>query len=127
MTYCFSRTVLGDFDAVAAATREALRKEGFGVITEIDVSATFKARLNRDFRDYLILGACDPAMAAAALDIDAKIGVLLPCNVVIQKVDGGVEVSVVDPAATIGGAGNPALLAIAGSVGQRLRAMVAHL
>ncbi|MBI1365079.1 MAG: DUF302 domain-containing protein [Alphaproteobacteria bacterium] len=109
MTYYIAKTVSGDFDAVIARVTEALKKEGFGVLTDIDVSATFKKKIDVDFRSYRILGACNPKLAHHALSLEDKIGVMLPCNVIVQKTDKGVEVAAVDPVASLGRVGNPAL------------------
>ena len=109
MTYYIAKTVFGEFDAVIARVTEALKKEGFGVLTEIDVAATMKKKLDVDFRPYRILGACNPQMAHKALSIEDKIGVMLPCNVIVQEMDKGVEVAAIDPVASIGRVGNPAL------------------
>ncbi|HOP18880.1 MAG TPA: DUF302 domain-containing protein [Parvularculaceae bacterium] len=109
MTYYIAKTLAGDFDGVIARVVEALKKEGFGVLTEIDVSATLKKKIDVDFRPYRILGACNPKMAHQALSIEDKIGVMLPCNVIVQQTDEGVEVAAVDPEASLGRVGNPAL------------------
>lgn len=109
MTYYIAKTLAGDFDAVIACVVEALKQEGFGVLTEIDVSATLKKKIDVDFRPYRILGACNPKMAHRALTIEDKIGVMLPCNVIVQQTDEGVEVAAVDPEASLGRVGNPAL------------------
>ena len=102
MSYHISRTVTGDFDDVVARTREELSKEGFGVLTEIDVKATLKKKIDADFRPYLILGACNPKLAHRALTAEDKLGVLLPCNVVVQdKGADGIEISAMDPAAAM--------------------------
>ncbi|MBK5951920.1 DUF302 domain-containing protein [Rhodobium orientis] len=102
MSYHISRTVTGSFDDVVAKTREELSKEGFGVLTEIDVKATLKKKLDADFRPYLILGACNPPLAHRALTAEDKLGVLLPCNVVVQdKGEEGIEISAMDPAAAM--------------------------
>lgn len=109
MSYYIAKTVSGDFDDVIARVTEALKAEGFGVLTEVDVKATLKKKLDVDFRPYRILGACNPEMAHQALSIEDKIGVMLPCNVIVQQTDKGVEVAAVDPVASIGRVGNPAL------------------
>lgn len=125
MTYFHARTVEGDFDAVVERTRAALQKHGFGVLTEIDVQATLKARIGQEFRSYRILGACNPVMAHEALKMEPHVGVMLPCNVVVQQVEGGVEVFAVDPAASMSAIDNPGLLGHAQMVGEHLRAAVA--
>lgn len=109
MTYYIAKTVSGEFDVVIARVVEALKKEGFGVLTEIDVSATLKKKIDVDFRPYRILGACNPEMAHKALSVEDKIGVMLPCNVIVQQTENGVEVAAVDPVASLGRVGNPAL------------------
>jgi uncharacterized protein (DUF302 family) len=87
------------FEEVVARTREALKAEGFGVLTEIDVRATLKAKIDVDFRPYQILGACNPGLAHAVLEINPEFGLLMPCNVVVEAEDDGVRVSMADPAA----------------------------
>ncbi len=124
MNYYLSRTVAGDFDAVVARVVEALKKEGFGVLTDIDVAATMKAKIGADFRPYRILGACNPPMAHKALSIEDKIGVMLPCNVIVQKAGAGIEVAAVDPVVSLGRVGNPALDEAAGAVRASLARVV---
>lgn len=122
MSYYLSRIVAGEFDAVVARVVDALKKEGFGVLTDIDVAATMKAKIGAEFRPYRILGACNPSMAHKALSIEDKIGVMLPCNVIVQATGAGVEVAAVDPVASLGRVGNPALDEAAAAV----RAALAH-
>lgn len=124
MTYYIAKTVSGDFDAVIERVTEALKKEGFGVLTEIDVSATMKKKLGADFRPYRILGACNPQMAFRALTAEDKIGVMLPCNVIVQKTDDGVEVAAVDPIASMQAVKNEDLADIAGTVKEALARVV---
>lgn len=124
MTYFHARTIEGDFEAVVERTRAALQKHGFGVLTEIDVQATLKAKIGEDFRPYRILGACNPVMAHEALKMEPHVGVMLPCNVVVQHTEGGVEVFAVDPAASMAAIANAALLEHARTVGEHLRAAV---
>ena len=124
MTYFHARLIEGDFDAVIERTRAALQKHGFGVLTEIDVQATLKAKIGEDFRPYRILGACNPVMAHEALLMEPHVGVMLPCNVVVQQTDRGVEVFAVDPASSMSAIENPALLGHARTVGEYLRAAV---
>lgn len=126
MTYFHARTVEGAFDAVVERTRAALQKHGFGVLTEIDVQATLKAKIGVDFRPYRILGACNPVMAHEALTMEPHVGVMLPCNVVVQQADEGVEVFAVDPAASMRAIDNPILLRHAQTVGEHLSAAVAE-
>ncbi|MDI1326169.1 MAG: DUF302 domain-containing protein [Brevundimonas sp.] len=124
MTYFHARTIEGDFDAIVERTRAALQKHGFGVLTEIDVQATLKTKIGQDFRPYRILGACNPVMAHEALKLEPHVGVMLPCNVVVQQAEGGVEVFAVDPSASMSAIDNPDLLGHARTVGEHLRAAV---
>ena len=109
MTYYIATTVSGGFDEAIERVTAALKEEGFGVLTDIDVRATLKKKIDVDFRPYRILGACNPKMAHGALQTEDKIGVMLPCNVIVQQTDDGVEVAAVDPVASLGRVGNPAL------------------
>lgn len=127
MTGAFHMTRLlpgRDFDDTIRAVTVALAAEGFGVLSDIDVAATLKARLGLDLRPYRILGACNPGFASRALAIEDRIGVLLPCNVVVQAKPEGIEVAAVDPVASIGRAGRPELAAIAAEVRERLARVV---
>ena len=126
--YFFSKVVDLPFAAAIAATIEALARQGFGVLTDIDVQATLKKKLDVNFRPYRILGACNPKMAHQALVAEDKIGTMLPCNVVVQEVKPGeVEVAAVDPVASMQGVNNAALGAIAGAVREQLRQVVESL
>lgn len=125
MTYHFTRVVDLGFDDAIAKVTQALQEHGFGILTEIDVKATLKRKLDVDFRPYRILGACNPKMAYQALQVEAKIGTMLPCNVVIeQSADGKVEISAVDPVASMSAIDNPKLGAIANEVRDMLRKAV---
>ena len=122
MSYYFSKLIEGDFADVVGRTREALKQEGFGVITEIDVQATLKSKIDVDFRPYLILGACNPAMAHEALLIEDKVGAMLPCNVVVQqRADGAVEVAAIDPVASMQAIDNAALKQKAAVIADKLQ------
>jgi uncharacterized protein (DUF302 family) len=90
-------TVQGSIDKVRAKLQEALQARGFGILTEIDVRQTLKKKLGVDFRPYYILGACNPPLAHQALETDPSIGLLLPCNIVVQEVEEGIQVSILDP------------------------------
>ncbi|MCB0551051.1 MAG: DUF302 domain-containing protein [Phaeodactylibacter sp.] len=128
MVYYFSKTIEGDVQGVASQVRAALKKYGFGVISEIDIQKTFKEKLAEDFRPYLILGACNPHFAYQALQSEDKIGTMLPCNIIIQQVDeGSVEVAAVDPAASMSAVENQDLGNIAHNVRARLRELVEEL
>ena len=128
MTYYFSKTLDLPYDDAVAATREALSQEGFGVITEIDVRQTMKAKIGEDFRPYIILGACNPRLAFEALNLEDKVGTMLPCNVIVQEADEGrTEVAAIDPQASMQAIDNAELKAKAAMVGERLRAAVDRL
>ena len=126
MKYYIAKTVSGSFAATVERVIEALKGEGFGVLTEIDVKATMKKKLDLDFRDYRILGACNPPLAHQALTADDKIGTMLPCNVIVQDLGGGqIEVAAIDPAVSMGHVGNPTLQTIAVSVTDKLTRVIA--
>lgn len=128
MSYHFSKTLDAPFDQAVAATRDALAAEGFGVITEIDIRQTFKAKIGEEFRPYMILGACNPRLAFEALQLEDKVGAMLPCNVVVQQTaDGRTEVSAVDPVASMQAIDNPALKDKAAMVADKLKAAVGRL
>jgi uncharacterized protein (DUF302 family) len=121
MNYFLAKTVSKSYEEALAAVTEALKGEGFGVLTEIDVKETLKKKLDIDFPKYKILGACNPPLAHKALTTENQIGVLLPCNVVVQEhPDGRVEVSAMDPAAAMQAIGNKELDAIASDVRARM-------
>ena len=125
MAYNISRRTTGDFDSVVARVKDALKAEGFGVLTEIDVAGTLKTKIDQDFRPYRILGACNPKLAYEALSAEALIGVMLPCNVIVQRYDNGeVEVSSIDPASAMAAVGNPALSIVADKVRGALRRVI---
>lgn len=125
MAYHFSTTVKLPFAEAVGRTTEILKRHGFGVLTEIDVQATLKNKLGAEFRPYRILGACNPQMAYRALQAEDKIGTMLPCNVVVQqREDGSVEVSAVDPVASMQAIDNPQLAETAQSVQRMLKEAV---
>ncbi len=125
MSYHFSKIVDMPFDDVIENVTEELKKEGFGILTEIDVKATLKKKLDIDFRRYQILGACNPPYAYKALLAEEKIGTMLPCNVVVQEYDDGrVEVSAVDPMASMQAVENPALAGVAQDIRQKLKQVI---
>jgi uncharacterized protein (DUF302 family) len=121
LAYTIDRLITGaTFDDVDARTRAALAAKGFGVLTEIDVTATMKKKLDADMPAYRILGACNPKMAFQAIGIEPRVGAMLPCNVILRAVDGGVEVSAIDPVKSMMGIDNPQLHAVAGQVREML-------
>jgi len=117
MAYTIDRLIENsEFEAVDARTREALAAHGFGVLTEIDVTATMKKKLDIDMPPYRILGACNPKMAHQAIGMEPRVGAMLPCNVILRQVDAGVEVSAIDPVASMQAIDNDELHAVAGQV-----------
>ncbi|MFB6162893.1 MAG: DUF302 domain-containing protein [Halococcoides sp.] len=121
MTDTTRTTVTGDFDAVVEATIDALGDEGFGVLTDIDMQATFAAKLDEQFRQYRILGACNPSLAHKSLTEEIELGALLPCNVIVYEDGDSIVVAAVDPQQLVGLADNDALDPIASEVDDRLR------
>jgi uncharacterized protein (DUF302 family) len=125
MTYYFSKTLPVCFDEAVRRTTEALKQEGFGIITEIDVKQTLKAKIGIDFRNYPILGACNPKLAHEALQLEDKIGTMLPCNVIVQELGGNrTEVAAIDPVASMQAVDNPRLKQAAERVQALLRKVV---
>lgn len=126
MDYTINRLIADtDFEAVDGRTRAALAAHGFGVLTEIDVKATMKKKLDVDMPHYRILGACNPKMAHQAIGLEPRVGAMLPCNVILREVTGGVEVSAIDPEASMQAINNSALHAVAGQVRELLAKAVA--
>ncbi len=124
MSYYFSKTLHVSFDDAIARVTEALGQHGFGVLTDIDVKATMKKKLNVDFRNYRILGACNAPFAHRALELEDKIGTMLPCSVIVQQVGDAVEVAAVDPLASMAAVNNPALGEVGAQVRAKLQAVI---
>jgi uncharacterized protein (DUF302 family) len=128
MSYYFSKKLKGSFEEVVEKVTASLKNEGFGVLTEIDVKETLKKKLDVDFHKYRILGACNPLFAYKALQAEDKIGIMLPCNVIVQeKVEGEVEVAAVDPVASMKAVDNPDLSSIAKQVQEKLQHVIGSL
>ena len=125
MSYYFTKIVAASFDKTVAKVTEELKVEGFGILTEIDVKETLKKKLDVDFRRYKILGACNPPFAYKALTAEDKIGTMLPCNVIVQEIsDGQVEVTAIDPLASMQAVENPALTEIASEISGKLKTVI---
>ena len=122
MAYGITVTTDLSFDEAVARTREALQEQGFGVLTEIDVQATLKSKLDLDMEQYLILGACNPQLAHQALDVDRDIGLLLPCNVVVRRSGDATLVQALDPQVMVSVPGRPDLQPVADEATARLAA-----
>lgn len=125
MSYYFAKTLAVGFEEAVRRTVDALKQEGFGIITEIDVKDTLKKKIDVDFRNYRILGACNPALAHEALQLEDKVGTMLPCNVVVQDIGGGrTEVAAIDPVASMQAIANPRLKQAAEQVGAKLKKVI---
>ena len=122
--YGIKKRTNGTYEEVVERTREELKKEGFGIITEIDVKATLKKKLDVDFDKYVILGACNPKFAHKALLCERDIGLMLPCNVIVYEQDSNVFVAAIKPLVAMGMIDNPELKSIAGEVEQLLKKVV---
>jgi uncharacterized protein (DUF302 family) len=128
MKYYFEKTVDYSFDEAVEKVTEELKKEGFGVLTEIDVQATLKKKLDVNFKKYQILGACNPPFAHEALKAENKIGAMLPCNVIVQELDNGkTEVAAVDPVASMQAVENDELSDIANEIRAKLEKVIENL
>ena len=128
MEYYFSKTINASFDEAINRITEALKTEGFGIVSEIRMHEKFKEKLDIDFKKYTILGACIPAYAYKALQVEDKIGTMLPCNVVVQEISKNhIEVAAVNPIASMMAIQNPALEGIAGEVTNKLQKVISHL
>ncbi len=128
MNYYFNKTLNEDFNTVIESVTEALKNEGFGILTEIDVKETLKKKLDIDFKKYRILGACNPPYAHKALQAEDKIGTMLPCNVIVQEIEAGViEVAAVNPMASMQAVENDALKEIAQEITEKLENIIEKL
>ena len=128
MQYYFSKTLAVPFDEAITRVTDELKKQGFGILTDIDVQKTLKQKLDVDFRKYRILGACNPPFAYKALQAESRIGTMLPCNVIVQETEGGeVEVSAIDPIASMQAVQNPGLEEIAKQAQAKLRNVIDNL
>lgn len=128
MKYYFSKTVAGSYDGTIQLLTDKLKDEGFGIVSEIRMHEKFKEKLNTDFKKYTILGACNPGYALKALQLEDKIGTMLPCNLlVIEQGEGKIEVAAINPIASMGSVQNPELHDMAFKVSQTLRNIVEHI
>ncbi len=128
MSYYFTKTLDVSFDEAIARVTEELKKEGFGILTDIDVKETLKKKMNVDFKKYRILGACNPPFAYKSLQAEDKVGLMLPCNVVVQEIsDGKIEVAAIDPIASMQAIENPKLRDVAEQVQVKLKKVIDNL
>jgi len=128
MSYTIDRLIeTSDLEEVDRRTRAALASHGFGVLTEIDVQATMKKKIDVDMDAYRILGACNPQMAYQAIGMEPRVGAMLPCNVILRQVEGGIEVSAIDPVVSMQGIDNDQLHSVAGQVRDMMSTIVAEI
>ena len=128
MRFYISKTITGRFDDVIQKVTDALKSEGFGILTDIDVRETMKKKLDVEWRPYRILGACNPPLAHRALQAEDKIGTMLPCNVIVQDIgEGKIEVAAIDPSKSMAHVGNAALAGLAAEVRGKLEAVLDRL
>jgi uncharacterized protein (DUF302 family) len=125
MSYYFNKTIASDFESVKKNVIAELEKEGFGILTEVDVQATFKKKLDIDFRKYQILGACSPKFAHKAIEAEDKIGTMLPCNVILQELeDGQIEVAAINATASMQAVENNKVAEVAKQISAKLKKVV---
>ena len=128
MSYYFSKVLSLSFNEAVKRVTEGLKQQSFGILTQIDLKEKFKEKLNKDFNEYVILGACNPSMAFEALQVENKVGLMLPCNVIVQKrPDSKIEIAIIDPVASMEVIDNPALKALALKVQQKLKTCIENL
>jgi uncharacterized protein (DUF302 family) len=128
MNYYYNTKIKGDFDTIVDKTTQLLQKEGFGVLTQIDIQQTLKNKLNVDFKKYKILGACNPEFAHKALLMENKVGTMLPCNIIVQEIEPNtIEVAAVNPIASMQAIKNPKLESIANEVSEKLKIVIKNL
>lgn len=125
MTYYMATKLQVPFDVAVSRTEAALKTEGFGVLSRVDIQQTLKSKINIDFRPYTILGACNPTLAHKALQLEDKVGLMLPCNIIIQQSDSGkVEIAAIDPVASMQAIINPGLMSAAQAVREKLSRVI---
>jgi uncharacterized protein (DUF302 family) len=128
MSYYFNTLLNTSFSSAEEKVKDTLKSEGFGILTEIDVTATLKTKLDVEFRPYKILGACNPSFAYKALQSEDKIGTMLPCNVIIQELENGkIEVAAVDPVASMQSIENESLAEVASAIREKLKKVIESL
>ena len=127
MRYYYSTKIQGEFADAVQRTREALQDEGFGIISEIDIQKALQDKIGVEFRPYLTLGACNPALAYEALRLEDKVGTMLPCNVIVQKIDSGIEIAAIDPVSSMQAIQNERLSATAAGVAEKLKRAILSL
>jgi len=127
MKYYINKTINADLETVTIKITEELQKEGFGIVTQFDVDNALKEKLNYDFRKYRILGACNPAFALRSINTEPLIGTILPCNVMLQEVEGGIEIAIINPKIMVSDINNVEMKAIAGEIYDKMQHVIANL
>jgi len=124
MKYYINKTINADLETATTKIKEELQKEGFGIVTQFDVNKALKEKLDVDFRQYRILGACNPAFALRSINTEDKIGTILPCNVMLQEVDGGIEIAIINPQSMISGIDNAEMKAIGEEILEKMNRVI---
>ena len=124
MQYYINKTVTTDLESTTVLITEELQKEGFGIVTQFDVNKALKEKLDVDFRPYRIMGACNPTFALKSIEAEDKIGTILPCNVMLQEVEGGTEIAIINPIAMVSGIDNDAMKSIAEQINEKMHRVI---
>jgi len=127
MKYYINKTINADLETATEKIKEELQKEGFGIVTQFDVNKAFKEKLDIDFRKYRILGTCNPAFALRSINTEDKIGTILPCNVMLQEVDGGIEIAIINPKSMVSGIDNTEMKAISEEISEKMNRVIAKI
>jgi len=127
MKYYINKTINADLETATEIIKEKLQTEGFGIVTQFDVNNALKEKLDIDFRQYRILGACNPAFALRSINTEDKIGTILPCNVMLQEVEGGIEIAIINPKSMVSGIDNTEMKAIAEEIFERMSRVIAKI
>jgi len=124
MKYYINKTVAENLENTTIKITEELQKEGFGIVTQFDVNKALKEKLNVDFRPYRIMGACNPAFALKSIQVEDKIGTILPCNVMLQEVAGGTEIAIINPISMVSGIDNEEMKSIAEQINEKMNRVI---
>jgi uncharacterized protein (DUF302 family) len=127
MKYYLSKTVNADLESATTIVKHELQKEGFGIVTEFDVNKALKEKLDVDFRPYRILGACNPQFALRSINAEDKIGVILPCNVMLQEIDDGIEIAIINPKSMVSEIDNNEMKLIANEISEKLKRVISRI
>ena len=127
MKYYINKTINTDIETATEKIKEKLQKEGFGIVTQFDVNKALKEKLDIDFRQYRILGACNPAFALRSINTEEKIGTILPCNVMLQEVEGGIEIAIINPKSMVSGIDNAEMKAIGEEILEKMNRVIAKI